>query len=1109
MKQYIYRPIRVLVMLLATVVSLTGCVDDMIDNGVIGEGEAIVDMSLCFNVFTEVDVNTRSAGTSLDNINDLHVFVYDNNGHFIMARKIDDYNVETRNLSADEQQTASTSETKVTKATFKIQNLAYGKYRMYAVVNMGVDFLDRFESLTADADGKGVTLENSTPEDLMAIPLVWDNTNLAANGQMLGAFRNGADSKYGEGASDPYVTVNATRVSVHSWVKRAASKVTVAFDTKKLNKDVNIYIQSVRVRDIRRSTTLGTTAMPDAPQKCDLISEGEQVDYSSLPGAADAGNGNRGLLIYNGFNADNYYGSHSHASEAVFFYENRQPDGPKDCKLQDADRDGIVDDDLSVLKDDSPYGTYLEVQAYYKSTAPGNAVEGPITYRFMLGANERQSFDVQRNHHYKVTMSFNGNANDVDWHIDFGGGKYTIAVPTPFYISYGYGEMVDLPIEVNGLLKQDGKIKVEIVQNHWFPYGASASEFWSHDILRGNGIRNHYDETPWNGFLTLRNTNYVKDDANAGMHSSFVGRARTLSVGASDPTGLDYLYKYWYGVPASDPIAQNEFGTDNPRAIPNQGFREFPASPTGGKVACPDGDGDEYSVVQDLTDEKTYITIPLYTRALFLVKALGYSGNNPYYTYMRQASLKITLTFNDGTEKIYPIDIKQVRRIVNPKGIYRRAGNNTPFHVVMTHRAGEDSPMFETFESQGTWTAEVESETGNFITLNGRKKIESYQGVIDFHVNFIPGTNSDDSPNRYAVILVKYHSGTCKHRILVRQGYEPDLITERPSVIQDAGSQNGTKYAYWHACNLRTGKITGSEPVDEGSMFRYDNLSVAVDAASNIEANKFLAAGDNPFWIIKPGKAAELGNWSDVVDMYPSNSGGKVFEYDDQGFPMNIFNKDIPILQPDATTVNAEVPQVEDWIALRDDPVCEYTFGVLYADGATESHMVDAFDYIYSNPETSDHGMRGIFVYNKETSHNIFFPIGASAFGRRQGNHVSRNVADNNSTDGVLRYAGRSGYMPESLAEKMPPYWNIHRNGGAIYWVQPKVSTVKDIWGDNDKGEQKDIGSVAHWDINYSTFDFNFYNASQSLKFHSDAAYIRLVERQPRTKSSKVRKKRR
>jgi len=79
------------------------------------------------------------------------------------------------------------------------------------------------------------------------------------------------------------------------------------------------------------------------------------------------------------------------------------------------------------------YGSYIEVKAHYVSRNEGDMSAGEIAYRFMLGKDTDTDYDAQRNYHYKLTMKFNGYANDVDWHIDYE-REPGIIIPNPYYI---------------------------------------------------------------------------------------------------------------------------------------------------------------------------------------------------------------------------------------------------------------------------------------------------------------------------------------------------------------------------------------------------------------------------------------------------------------------------------------------------------------------------------------------------------------------------------------------------------------------------------------------------------------------------------------------------
>lgn len=105
---------------------------------------------------------------------------------------------------------------------------------------------------------------------------------------------------------------------------------------------------------------------------------------------------------------------------------------PDKDKRQQLDKNTGEVLDRDQLKDEVELGTYIEVEAYYDSRAKGNEGKGKIFYRFMLGKDTEFDYDAERNHHYKLTMNFLGNANDVDWHIRLSGGIGHVH-PNPYF----------------------------------------------------------------------------------------------------------------------------------------------------------------------------------------------------------------------------------------------------------------------------------------------------------------------------------------------------------------------------------------------------------------------------------------------------------------------------------------------------------------------------------------------------------------------------------------------------------------------------------------------------------------------------------------------------
>lgn len=136
------------------------------------------------------------------------------------------------------------------------------------------------------------------------------------------------------------------------------------------------------------------------------------------------------------------------------------------------------------------------------------------------------------------------------------------------------------------------------------------------------------------------------------------------------------------------------------------------------------------------------------------------------------------------------LDMIQVRRIENPKGVWRSAGNSDNFHVTLMRLPYDDAEDFKPFNSEGAWSATIVEGGDDFITLRSTVEgsgsdnaqqtgVKSIEGAgehpIDFWIDF-KGTIAENSTPRCAIVRVRYHNYTCEHDIYVRQGYAPITI---------------------------------------------------------------------------------------------------------------------------------------------------------------------------------------------------------------------------------------------------------------------------------------------------------------------------------------------
>lgn len=984
-------------------------------------------------------------------------------GEFTFTRK------DAERTDADSPTPGAISGNTTQHMTFRLDNVERGNYRIYVVANMPASF-----NAATDA---------GTVKDLREYKLTWNPTEIAANNAMFGFFTKNSEKQIDVIQEQaPLIGISGPQ-TLHAWIKRAVSKVTVAFDGTRLDENVWIYIKSAQIRDIPNSCLLGAKNTPQ--DKKELIS-GEDNDkgetpstplkssnaivvYNSQAGAVGEAisTGNPRFPRPNSGESPEQWKARIHSSESensLFFFENMQGEGKGDLRDEDGtykpqtDRDlnGIPDDanpdrEFEIKKDGHSLGTYIEVKAYYVNNGNYEVSRGDITYRFMLGKDIYTSFDAERSIHYKVTLQFNNNANDVDWHIDIQEDP-DIYVPEIYYVSYNYNETTMLPVRIVG--RMEGRLKAEIIENSWGGPAAEAGDLNQYlgSLFLENG--DPYELTSntqgqitnglCNGFLQLRK---LKAGEEFEIGKGVKSYADLSSAPLENPL---FNEAYWYTngnvVPETAVNNRNAYRYDY-----NLGVREY--SPDG-KFECGDIDNQGVYTTEmkaGTTSENgtTSFNIPLYTRQMKIVSTSGYSGANPYYSIegTREAKIRFTATVN-GEKVQKTVTILQRPRIENPTGIWRAWNNSAPFDVTLQYRQNEnetDALAFLPVESYGPWEAEV-SFGSDFITLEtsgiGRKDGDKIKGNTDTHIKFrvnFNGTCPDATTVRCGIITITYHNNSCTHRIFVRQGYAPLALLS-----------GGAK---WHSFNLYTNGQETDSPCEEGSLFRADNLTLPISETNNRRA-KFNDSNVGSLQLAPSGSAT----WRDITykDLSEFTNGEKTFS-----------DSDRIMVSGKAGYTDGRIPTWEDFGPLVTGEDIQVAFGVLYADGASkENDGIGAFHY--SRDGRSENGMRGCFVYNVKTGNNIFLPVGYSGYGRRQEN-------------GILRYANTAGDL--SKAGYRPLLWKISTNEGAIYWSGKKELT--------DDLTAMGLQGNSAFDINYKTFDFNGFGTNQEI--YDAAAYIRLV----------------
>lgn len=1032
---------------LFAVVAMQSCVDDFefVDPNAIPEGEGDISLELNFEPLASGNLGRSAidapAGDAIKSLKDASILFYDAaTGRLAkdMADNVMIYHftrdqLGIRSVPRDPQDASNgqLAETHTDHGTATLKDVKFGQYYIFAVANLGGS-----KSSTRQKLAEPEVLEAiQTVDGLRNLPVQWCDSIIGENAGMCGYFTEVKQSSPNLGSDPAPVTFKRAGMTMHAWLRRVASKVTIVFDASRLREDTYIYIRRATIHDIPSECYLGAPyGIADSKKMIGesryeiLYGEGADEDYEKWP------------CLTSGSGRFEFKGGHSETAPALFFYENMQGVHPDKDKRQQLDKNTGLVLDRDQLKDEVEYGTYIEVEAYYDSRAKGNEGKGRIIYRFMLGKDTEFDYDAERNHHYKLTMNFLGNANDVDWHIDYKEepGMY---IPNPYFISYLYNHELELPIKING--KLTGNLEAEIFENDWKPDSCQDMTYDYPDF---------YNNGPWLGFLSLRAT---AGRTRFGDHVGMVNNVPDSKPGVQDP---DYLRKYWLG--QGDNVRNSTPSTSFPNIVtyyPNEkvnprGTRTY--TMTDG-LHTEDGVDGPYRVVRNDKDDITTIYLHLYTRAKQMVPTSGFSGNNPFVGYQRKAKIRFKATI-DGEPVTKEITVYQVRRVINPKGIYRRHNNTKDFKVVLKELDGASSSSFKTFKSKGSWRAFIARGDKSAFGIDGHSGYDTIKGKtgtpIAFNVNF-NGCGANES--KCAVLRVEYHDETCVHLIFLRQGYAPIRMNEKSE-------------RKWHTSNRETKDKDADIPTEEGSLFRFGNWDDPIAARNNYDESS------------KPPVKSDFVNH--VNDpLYIAGGGQKKWN------AIASFDRETATF---GDTTGIHVATVYDYQCLRSSDDMEEGYGVLYADDADSvATSVDkAYGYCKALGRTKGYGMRGCFSYNKsETSpyggNNIFFPIGQSGHGRRKNYHSGWAGTEVGSA--VKRYSGRVDYYGANK-EYVPMFYDKFLRNGAVYYVNRRQ------------------GGYLGLDINYFTFDFSLVDLSSGNAYgeavdgvtdnRMDACYLRMVE---------------
>ena len=422
------------------VLGLFSCTDeDAVDNGKkeIKEGlPTTVSLKLTSATPMVVETKTADDGGKFGVINDLAILVY---------------NAETELL--DEVTCVSLSDTEKGQSWHGQFKATTGKRRVYVLANSGL----RENAIKNIYDQESNLLKEELINAGTMVP--------EGNEQMLGFVRsNSGDFKNVLSIDDTSETITisesndeTTGVEYYSHLYPPYSKITFTVKNEvktDMSEKVQLNITNVYVRNLPRKYSL-------LPVKNILKTSGTE-DNDVFSGKVEQVN--QGEDLYEFYMFENVQGNINK--------------GNKDSKLKSPFEGDLPSHKSNFENDYSKWDTkwatktpctYIEVEGTYaiwKSDTQYGA--GKIHYRFFLGANTVDNFDIERNTHYKVELRFTGiagyNELDYEWRVN--------------------AQLSDVTIVPEGILEIDGS------PDYWFPFAVINGSDKSVDITTDQGTSN-------------------------------------------------------------------------------------------------------------------------------------------------------------------------------------------------------------------------------------------------------------------------------------------------------------------------------------------------------------------------------------------------------------------------------------------------------------------------------------------------------------------------------------------------------------------------------------------------------------------------------------------
>lgn len=440
---------------------LGSCVQD--DYGLRGDSGDYDGIALRIKLPEQKQVNpmTRALASDFDKVNDLNIFVGDENGKIQKRLYLD-----VSALTLDQENTIDTDVTVTPKkdgngyVEYTIDftpsywsGVSIDKSKFYAVANWGSEMKEVVDVI--NDEGNPATAALNTIDQLKGLKV----RELKSNGNVHSTVPT-PNAMYGEETPDrgetPDPDDSSKKIKVVTIeMKRTAVMITLALDGSGLSENIEISVDSVVLRNVPKSCTLGPVDISGSagPGNCptsheDISKYGDMKGGVVFSSAKLIGQERKNLAAYQndsqfqttigGHYTDVESGNFSDVTgtfvQPLFLFENRQPTGTSEGSPQNNLQAHKRPNGLNVSGDDydgaiakyneSGVCSYIEVYAkytQYDGTTANVSQKGTASWRFFLGNNVTDNFDVERNTNYRITLDLNGTGigeRNYSWRVD-------------------------------------------------------------------------------------------------------------------------------------------------------------------------------------------------------------------------------------------------------------------------------------------------------------------------------------------------------------------------------------------------------------------------------------------------------------------------------------------------------------------------------------------------------------------------------------------------------------------------------------------------------------------------------------------------------------------